>query len=150
MELRGGRPRLSVVEQQREAQRRNRWAREGKRKLEAAKQPQQELTPQLTTPEQTAPAERKRRSYRRRGPATVFEFHGQAASTLSQFKDITGRRDEAEVLSDAVRVYEWVLRAQTANRDVVSTIEIPAEGGNTLRNYVYDREKAKRYFETKG
>ena len=143
MELRGGRP-LSVVEQQREAQRRNRWAREDRRKLEAAMQSQQ------TTPEQPAPAERKRGRYRRRGPATVFEFRGQTASKLRQFKDITGRRDEAEVVSDAVRVYEWVLRAQTADRDVVSTSEIPAEAGNTLRNYVYDREKAKRYFETKG
>ena len=34
MEQRGGRPRLSVKEQQREAQRRNRWARESKLKAE--------------------------------------------------------------------------------------------------------------------
>jgi hypothetical protein len=34
----GGRPRLSEDERQREAQRRNRWAREKKRKLEAEKQ----------------------------------------------------------------------------------------------------------------
>ena len=78
----------------------------------------------------------------RQGPV-VIEFKGKAASKLLQLRNITDLRDEAEVVADALQIYEWVLREQAAG------VKFSDKAGNTLRNFVQDREKAKSYFETK-
>jgi hypothetical protein len=60
---------------------------------------------------------------------------------------ITHRRP-TEVISDALRTYEWILREQTAGKKIVSINDTPEEQIE-LSNYVEDKEVAESYFTHK-
>jgi hypothetical protein len=72
------------------------------------------------------------------------EFRNEAVTALERFGEITSRTP-IEIVSDALRTYEWILREQTAEHKVVALGSEPASQTEIV-NLVVNQPKAKAYF----
>jgi hypothetical protein len=76
--------------------------------------------------------------------AMTIELSDNAVFSISEVGKITKRRS-VEVISDALRTYEWILREQTAGKKIVSKTE-NREDEIELALLVEDKEAAQIYF----
>jgi hypothetical protein len=71
----------------------------------------------------------------------------EAASAIERIGKITGDRKVIEVLSDALRTYEWVLKEQASHKKVVALNETGlANEEEELAPFIVDEAAARSYF----
>jgi hypothetical protein len=73
-----------------------------------------------------------------------LEFLKDARSAIEQIGKITNPTT-LEVVTDAPRTYEWILRQQAANKKIV-TINRSSREEQELVNFITDRKTAHSYF----
>jgi hypothetical protein len=76
-----------------------------------------------------------------------FEFFNEAERALEDIGKITGRKP-VEVVTDAMRTYEWILQEQLSGRKIVSTNGRPGDEAE-LEDFIVDRGAAEAYFSVK-
>ncbi len=76
------------------------------------------------------------------------EFAAEAAVAIEQIGKFTARRPD-EVVSDALRMYFWILHEQAAGRKIVSTSSEAAEGQPVV-DLIENKDMAHSYFESVG
>jgi hypothetical protein len=77
--------------------------------------------------------------------SAIIELTPEAVSAIRSIGDITGRKDVLQVLSDALRTYEWILREQASDKRLIAMDGQP-EDETELTNFVMDKQAAKSYF----
>ncbi len=75
-------------------------------------------------------------------------FDEKAACAADALQKITGRKERAEVVIDALRTYEWIVYQETMDRIIVSRND-KSEDEVVLERFIAEgkKEEAKKYFE---
>jgi hypothetical protein len=76
-----------------------------------------------------------------------FEFINEAERALEEIGKITQRKT-VEVVTDAMRTYEWILQEQLSGRKIVSMNGRP-DDESELENFIEDKGAADAYFGIK-
>jgi hypothetical protein len=79
------------------------------------------------------------------GSHIKIDLVNEAVSAVDAIAVMTDRRVE-DVVCDALRTYEWVLREQTVGRKVVSVNGKP-DDETELENFVVNKQVALSYFK---
>jgi hypothetical protein len=93
------------------------------------------------------------------GQKMKVEFLDEAVDALTEMGRITGNRRPDEVVSDALKTYQWILHQQTFGSNIVSTTKdlstikdqsTPKDHHQPLAKLVEDEKAAKAYFDRMG
>lgn len=75
-----------------------------------------------------------------------MSFKGVAAETVEAVGDFTGGRRPDEVVSDALKMYLWILHQQTFNKKIISVNGDP-EDECEVEYLIKDKRIAMRFFD---